>query len=56
LAASEAEAGHFDQAVATARQARQLAMVENDGAVVNELQAQINLYLANAAFHENGSP
>ena len=50
LAAAYAEAGRFSEAVAAARQARQLAAAQNNTSLVDALQAQISLYQVGTAF------
>jgi tetratricopeptide (TPR) repeat protein len=55
LAAADAEAGHFPEAVATARQALQLAEVQNNAgatALVTALQAQLKSYEAGSPFRD----
>jgi Flp pilus assembly protein TadD len=54
LAAAYAEAGRFPEAVETARQARQLAVDQNNPDLVNALQVQIGLYSAGTPFREAG--
>ena len=52
LAAAYAEAGHFDQAVATARRALQLATSQNNAAMVADIQAQLNCYQSGSPFRD----
>ena len=54
LAAADAEAGRFPEAVKTAQQARQLAAAQNNTLLVDALQDQIRLYQAGAPFRESG--
>ena len=55
LAAANAEAGHFPEAVATARQARQLAAIQNNAAtaaLAAALQVQLESYQAGSPFRD----
>ena len=52
LAAANAEAGRFSEAVTTARRAVQLASAQSNAPLVKALQAQIELYQAGHPFHE----
>ena len=52
LAAAYAEVGRFPEAVTTARQALQLAIHQNNTAIVNALQAQIGCYEAGVPFRD----
>jgi Flp pilus assembly protein TadD len=54
LAAAYAEAGHFDQAVASARRALQLAARQNNAAMVAAIQAQLDSYQAGSPFRDTG--
>jgi hypothetical protein len=54
VAAAYAEAGHFDQAVATARRALQLAARQNNTASVQAIQAQLDCYQAGSPFRDKG--
>ncbi len=54
LAAAYAEAGHFDQAIATARRALQLAAGQNNAAQVAAIQAQLDCYQAGSPFRDPG--
>jgi protein O-mannosyl-transferase len=54
LAAAYAEAGQFDQAVAAARRALQLAARQNNAAMVAAIQAQLNCYQARSPFRDTG--
>jgi Flp pilus assembly protein TadD len=56
LAAAYAEAGRFAEAVATARQALELATLKNSPAVVQELRSQLALYQARKPFHQSPAP
>jgi tetratricopeptide (TPR) repeat protein len=57
LAAAYAEAGQFDQAVAAARRALQLAARQDNAAMVAALQAQLNCYEAGSPFRDTvGTP
>ncbi len=53
LAASYAEAGRFSDAIATDSQAFQLASSQNNGAFMNVLQREMELYKAGQALREN---
>jgi tetratricopeptide (TPR) repeat protein len=53
LAAAEAEAGDFSEAVATAQRALRIAAANQD-ASINELQAQLKLYQAGLPFRDAG--
>jgi tetratricopeptide (TPR) repeat protein len=55
LAAAEAEAGKFDQAVATAGRALQLASRQGNPAVVAAIQAQLNCYKAGSPFRDKSA-
>ena len=52
LAAAYAEAGQFNQAVATARRALQLATRQDNAAMVATIQAQLNCYEAGSPFRD----
>jgi tetratricopeptide (TPR) repeat protein len=52
LAAAYAEVGRYAEAVATAQQALQLAVAQNDAALVDLLQTQIKLYQAGSPFRD----
>jgi tetratricopeptide (TPR) repeat protein len=52
LAAAYAEVGRFSEAVTTARQALQLAIVQTNTAAVNALQMQIGFYQASLPFRD----
>ncbi len=52
LAAAYAEAGRFDEASATARQALELAVQQHDQRLADALQARVTLYDAGKPFHE----
>ena len=52
LAAAEAEAGKFDEAVANARLALALATRQNDTAMVAAIQAQLKSYEAGSPFRD----
>ena len=52
LAAAEAEAGQFPEAVRTARQALELASAQTNTALARILQTQIGLYQANMPFRD----
>jgi tetratricopeptide (TPR) repeat protein len=54
LAAAYAEAGRFDQAIATARRALHLATLQNSTAMVAAIQAQLNGYEAGSPFRDTG--
>lgn len=54
LAAAYAEAGHFDQAVATARLALQLAAGQNNAAMVAAIQTQLDCYQSGSPFRDMG--
>jgi Flp pilus assembly protein TadD len=54
LAAAYAEAGQFDQAVAAARRALQLATRQDNAAMVAAIQAQLNCYQAGSPFRDTG--
>jgi tetratricopeptide (TPR) repeat protein len=54
LAAAYAEAGRFPEAVATAERAQQLAVAQNNTALVNTLRGQIGLYQAGSPFRDAG--
>jgi protein O-mannosyl-transferase len=54
LAAACAEAGRFDQAVAAARRALQLATRQDNAAMVAAIQAQLNRYQAGSPFRDSG--
>jgi Flp pilus assembly protein TadD len=56
LAAAYAENGRFAEAVATARQALQLAAGQNNAALANTLQAQLGFYQAGTPFRDPGHP
>ncbi len=55
LAAAYAEAGRFDQAVAAARRALELATRQNNAAMVAAIQAQLNCYEARSPFRDAGA-
>ena len=55
LAAAYAEASRFPEAVASARQAAQLALAEGNTALVAELQEQLRLYQAGQPFRDTSS-
>jgi Flp pilus assembly protein TadD len=52
LATAYAEAGRFDEAVATAQQALMLASVNNDVAYADSLRAELKLLQAKVPFHD----
>jgi protein O-mannosyl-transferase len=52
LAAAYAEAGRFDDAVATATRALRLALAQNKTVLAHRLRARIKLYQAGLPFHE----
>jgi hypothetical protein len=52
LAAADAEAGQFPEAVATARQALELASPQANTSLVRLLQTQIKLYQAGSPFRD----
>jgi tetratricopeptide (TPR) repeat protein len=52
LAAAQAEAGQFPEAIASAHQALELAMRQNNQPLAAVLQRQISLYQAGRPFHE----
>jgi tetratricopeptide (TPR) repeat protein len=56
LAAAYAEAGQFDQAVAAARRAMELATRQNNAAMVAAIQAQLKCYEAGSPFRDTGAP
>jgi protein O-mannosyl-transferase len=55
LAAAYAETGQFNQAVAAARRALQLATRQGNAAIVATIQAQLNCYEAGAPFRDMGA-
>jgi len=55
LAAAEAEAGKFEQAVADARRAMDLATRQNNTAMVAAIRAQLKCYEAGAPFRDTGT-
>ncbi len=52
MAAAYAEAGRFPEAMATARQALELARQQNNQALLEGLRARIARYEAGKPFHE----
>lgn len=52
LAAACAEAGRFPEAIAAAQRALQLAVAQNNTAMANALQAQLNHYQAGSPFRD----
>lgn len=52
LAAAYAEDGNFAQAVATARQARELALTDHQDELTEQLRERIKLYESGRPFHE----
>lgn len=52
LAAAYAESGRFDEAIASAQQARQIAEAQKNSALVAELDATISLYRARAPLRD----
>jgi protein O-mannosyl-transferase len=54
LAAAYAEAGHFDQAVAAARRALQMAASQNNAAMAAAIQTQLDCYQAGSPFRDTG--
>ncbi len=54
LAAAQAETGRFPEAVATARQAVQLALQQGNPALASALQAQLQFYQTNRPFRDPG--
>jgi len=52
LAAAQAENGQFNEAIATARQAAQLADARSDASLAGELRSQIKLYESALPFRE----
>jgi len=52
LATAYAEVGRFSEAVEMAQRARQLAAAQNNAALVNVLQMQIELYQAGSPFRD----
>ncbi|MGP8199350.1 MAG: tetratricopeptide repeat protein [Limisphaerales bacterium] len=55
LAAAYAETGDFNQAVATARRALELATRQNNAAMVAAIQTQLNCYQAGSPFRDTGA-
>ena len=55
VAAAYAETGQFNQAVASARRALQLATREENAALVAAIQAQLNCYEAGLPFRDTGT-
>ena len=51
LAAAYAEAGRFSEAVETAQRALQLAGVQSNTALADDIRSQIKLYQAGVPFH-----
>jgi Tfp pilus assembly protein PilF len=56
LAAAYAEAGQFDRAVQTARDAETLAVLQNESALAKDIQGRIALYEARKPFRETPPP
>jgi protein O-mannosyl-transferase len=54
LAAAEAEAGRFDDAVRTAQKARELAQAAGQSGLVEQLNGELKFYLAKLPFHRDG--
>ena len=54
LAAAYAEAGRFDQGIAAAQRALQLATRQNNAAMVAAIQAQLKCYEAGSPFRDTG--
>ncbi|HUD48109.1 MAG TPA: tetratricopeptide repeat protein [Candidatus Baltobacteraceae bacterium] len=54
LAAAYAEAGQFNEAVATARRALELANRQNSTAMVSSIQAELKCYQAGSPFRDKG--
>lgn len=52
LAAAYAEAGRFDDAVATADKARMLAIKQGQKQIVNQEDPMVEMYKAGFPFHE----
>jgi tetratricopeptide (TPR) repeat protein len=50
LAAAQAEAGHFEEAVETARKAGELASAANQIPLVNQIEIRLKLYSAGSAY------
>ncbi|MDQ6809147.1 MAG: tetratricopeptide repeat protein [Verrucomicrobiota bacterium] len=56
LAAADAEAGQFDQALEVAKKARAQAAADNNSALVSELDATVSLYRAHQALRDPSQP
>jgi protein O-mannosyl-transferase len=56
LAAADAEAGRFDQAIAAAKRAIELATLQNNAAMVAAIQAELKCYEAGTPFRDTGTP
>jgi hypothetical protein len=52
LAAAYAEAGRFDEAIATAQKARALAAASGEKALADKNQRLLELYQAHQPYHE----
>jgi tetratricopeptide (TPR) repeat protein len=53
LAAAYAEAGRFDEAVATARRAEQLALADKNSTLAKDIHARLGRYSAHAAYRDS---
>jgi hypothetical protein len=56
LAAAYAEGGRFDQAIAVAQRAMDLATGQNNAAMVAALKEQLKRYEAGSPFRDTGAP
>jgi spermidine synthase len=56
LAVAYAAAGRFDDAVATAQNAIELARLANQPQLIQEINSRLELYRSGRAYHETGSP
>ncbi|HEY3760453.1 MAG TPA: tetratricopeptide repeat protein [Verrucomicrobiae bacterium] len=55
LAAADAEAGKFTEAITNAQRALKLASSQNDATMISELQAQIKCYQDGSPFRDSGT-
>ncbi len=56
LAAAYAEAGHFDEAVATARKAVELAAAAGQNTLAGQIEARLQLYRQQKPFRDRAAP